>query len=801
MIIQDMKYALRWFRKNPGFAALAIVTLALGIGVNTAMFSVVNAVILQPLPFSEADRIVWMAETGPEIKDRWISYPNFRDWRTRNQSFEAMSTFRGWSMNLTGTGEPENLDARMVGADYFKVMRTTPLLGRDFTEQDDQPGAAAVTILSYPFWQKRFAGDPNIVGKDIVLDDNPYTVIGVMPESFSHQGPPPLWVLIGPQNWNRGGENGRDVRIAGFVVARLKPGVTLQQARADMNRISRELLQAHPIANAGANAVTVVSLQQNITRNVDTALKILFAAVALVLLIACANVANLLLARAAARRKEFAVRAALGASRRRIIRQLLVESLMLSLAGGALGLLFASWAMLLFARVASETVPRLTDLSLNREVFAFNLVASVVTGILFGLAPALKLSKTQLQETLKDNSATTSERHGKRMRGTLVVVEVAFSVTLLVGAGLLVKSMFRLLRSENGFNPNGLLTMDVKISRGRFPNREELSGVLHRLLESAQAVPGVEHAAISTNLPGFKDGWTNDIAVEGYQTLKGELIEVDWAIVSADYFKTMQVPILHGRTFTEDEDRQGKPVVLVDESLARRFWPNESAVGKHIKYDSATPHEIIGVVKQVGFYGLEEKPLIKIYTPMGRFPQRTMTLSIRSATTDAQALTSSVRHALQATEKDVPVTEVATLNEILAREAAPRRFNAALFSVFAALALLLAGTGVYGVIAYSVARRTHEVGIRMALGAQRHDVLGLFISDGMRLVLLGLVLGLGGAFALTRVMSSLLFGVKATDLTTFAVVAISLLGVGLLACYLPARRATKVDPLVALRYE
>jgi putative ABC transport system permease protein len=801
MIIQDMKYALRWFRKNPGFAALAIVTLALGIGVNTAMFSVVNAVILQPLPFSEADRIVWMAETGPEIKDRWISYPNFRDWRTRNQSFEAMSTFRGWSMNLTGTGEPENLDARMVGADYFKVMRTTPLLGRDFTEQDDQPGAAAVTILSYPFWQKRFAGDPNIVGKDIVLDDNPYTVIGVMPESFSHQGPPPLWVLIGPQNWNRGGENGRDVRIAGFVVARLKPGVTIEQARADMNRISRELLQAHPIANAGANAVTVVSLQQNITRNVDTALKILFAAVALVLLIACANVANLLLARAAARRKEFAVRAALGASRRRIIRQLLVESLMLSLAGGALGLLFASWAMLLFARVASETVPRLTDLSLNREVFAFNLVASVVTGILFGLAPALKLSKTQLQETLKDNSATTSERHGKRMRGTLVVVEVAFSVTLLVGAGLLVKSMFRLLRSENGFNPNGLLTMDVKISRGRFPNREELSGVLHRLLESAQAVPGVEHAAISTNLPGFKDGWTNDIAVEGYQTLKGELIEVDWAIVSADYFKTMQVPILHGRTFTEDEDRQGKPVVLVDESLARRFWPNESAVGKHIKYDSATPHEIIGVVKQVGFYGLEEKPLIKIYTPMGRFPQRTMTLSIRSATTDAQALTSSIRHALQATEKDVPVTEVATLNEILAREAAPRRFNAALFSVFAALALLLAGTGVYGVIAYSVARRTHEVGIRMALGAQRHDVLGLFISDGMRLVLLGLVLGLGGAFALTRVMSSLLFGVKATDLTTFAVVAISLLGVGLLACYLPARRATKVDPLVALRYE
>ena len=799
--MQDLKYGLRWFRKNPGFAALAIVTLALGIGVNTAMFSVVNAVLLRPLPFPEADRIVWMAESGPEVRDRWISYPNFRDWRARNQSFEAMSTFRGWSMNLTGTGDPENLNARMVGADYFKVMRATPLLGRDFIQEDDQPGAADVTILSYGFWQQRFAGDPNLIGKQIVLDDKPYTVIGVMPESFSHQGPPPLWVLIGPQNWTRGGENGRDVRIAGFVVARLKPGVTMEQARADMNRLSRELLQAHPIANAGANAVTVVSLQQNMTRNVDTALKILFAAVALVLLIACANVANLLLARAAARRKEFAVRAALGASRRRIIRQLLVESLMLSLAGGAVGLLFASWAMLFFARVAAETVPRLTDLSLSREVFAFNLVASVVTGILFGLAPALKLSKTQVQETLKDNSATTSERHGKRMRGALVVAEVAFSVTLLVGAGLLVKSMIRLLRSENGFNPNGVLTMELKISRGRFPKSEELSGVLHRLLESTQAVPGVERAALSTTLPGFNDDWKNDIAVEGYTAPKNELIEVDWAIVSADYFKTMQVPILYGRTFTEDEDREGKPVVLVDESLARRFWPNQSALGKHIKYDSATPHEIIGVVKQVGFYGLEEKPLIKIYSPLGRFPQRIATLSIRSSTTDPEALTTAVRSALLATDKDVPVTDVATLNEILAREAAPRRFNAALFSAFAVLALVLAATGVYGVIAYSVARRTHEVGIRMALGAQGRDVLGLFVSDGMRLVLLGLALGLAGAFALTRLMASLLFGVKATDLMTFAIVAISLLVVGLLACYLPARRATKVDPLVALRYE
>lgn len=795
-MVTDLKFAIRWLRKNPGFAVLAVLTLGVGIGVNTAMFSVVNAVLLRPLPFPEADRIVWMAESGPEVKDRWVSYPNFVDWRARNQSFEAMSTFRGWSMNLTGAGVPENLTVQMVTADYFKVMRAAPLLGRDFTAQDDQAGATRVTILSYGFWQRTFAGDPNIIGKEIVLDDTAHVVIGVMPETFSHHGPPPLWVLIGPQNWK-----GRDVRIGGFVIARLKPGVTIDQARADMNRLSRELLQEHPIENAGANVVTVVSLQDNITRNVGTALKLLLAAVALVLLIACANVANLLLARAATRRKEFALRAALGASRLRIVRQLLVESLMLSVAGGVLGLLFASWAMLFLRHVADETVPRLSDLSISRTVFAFNLVASFVTAIVFGLAPAIRLSGTQMQDTLKDSGVTTSERQGKRLRGVLVVAEVALSVTLLVGAGLLVRSMFRLLASDNGFNPNGVLTMQLSVSRGRLTAREELSGVLRRMLEHTQAVPGVEQAALSTNLPGLKDGWQNDIAVEGYEPRKGELINVDWSIVSADYFRTMQVPILYGRTFTADEDRQGRPVVLVDESLARRFWPNQNAVGKHIAYDSPTWHEIVGVVKQVGFYGSEATPLIKIYSPIGRFPQRIATLSIRSATTDPQALTNAVRGALLEVDKDVPVTEVATMNEILAREAAPRRFNAALFSIFAVLALVLAATGVYGVISYSVARRTQEVGIRMALGAQRRDVLGLFIADGMRLVLIGLVVGLAAAFALTRLMSSLLFGVSATDLTTFAIVAVVLAAIGLLACYWPARRATRVDPLVALRYE
>jgi len=797
-MITDIKYGVRWLRKNPGFAVLAVLTLAVGIGVNTAMFSIVNAVLLRPLPFPEADRIVWMAESGREVTDRWVSYPNFVDWRARNQSFESMSTFRGFSVNLTGADRAENLNARLVSAGYFKVMRATPQLGRDFTDEDDRPGAASVTILSYGFWQQRFGGDPNIVGKQIGLDDEPVTVIGVMPESFSHQGPPPLWLLSGPRNWTL-----RYDRSAGNVIARLKPGVTIEQARADMSRVVQELFQQYPRANAGANSVVVKSLQDSITGNVRTALQILLVAVGVVLLIACANVANLLLARAAARRKEFALRAALGASRFRIIRQLLIESLLLSVIGGALGLLFASWAMAPLSRVAHETVPRIGNLSLNAKVLVFNLAASLATGILFGIAPALRLSNTQLQETLKDSSPTTGERQGRRLRSMLVVAEVAFSVTLLVGAGLLVKSMWRLLRSDNGFNPNGVLTMELKVSRGRGANKAEISQMLHRVLETAQAQPGVESATLSVSLPGLQDDfWQNDIAPEGHPSLKpGEQINVDWAIVAPDYFRTMQIPLLAGRTFTRDEDEQGKPVLLVDENLARRFWPNQSAIGKHIAYDSATAHEIIGVVRDVSFYGSEAKPLIKIYTPFGRWPQRNATLSIRSTTSDPESLAATIAGAVHDVDKDLAIAEVATLDEILAREAAPRRFNAALFSIFAVLALVLAATGVYGVISYSVARRTQEVGIRMALGAQRRDVLGLFVGDGMRLVLIGSVIGLAAAFALTRLMSSLLFGVSATDLTTFGIVAISLVAVGLLACYLPARRATKVDPLVALRYE
>ena len=804
MLWLDLRYGGRMLVKNPGFTLIAVVTLALGIGANTAIFSVVNAVLLRPLPYPEADRLIWLTERQEQIPTRWVSYPNFLDWRARNQSFEAIATIRSWPITLTGDGEAQSVASRMVTADYFRVMRIRPLLGRDFSSEEDRFGAPSVTLISYAFWQSQFGGDPEIVGRTITLNNQPFKVVGVMPQEFQHQGPSAMWVLteqyaVPDSGWFR-----RADRIVGNVIARLKPGVTIEQARADMKSIEQQLISEYPMQNGG-NTIRLVTLQESIVGDSRAPLLLLFAAVGLVLLIACANVANLLLARAATRQKEFAIRAALGASRWRVLRQLLIESVLLGMAGGGLGLLLASWGVDLLIKFAPQDLPRLAGITIGWRVLGFTLALASLTGIVFGLAPAWQSSRTDLQEALKEGGRSVSDARGGRLRNAFVVTEVALALVLLVGAGLLIKSLARLFSSDSGFNAANVLTMEL-LPREAYPSRPKLMQFHSQLLERISALPGVEAACVGNDdLPGLEPGWQTDINPEingAYQNINpGELINVDWGIITEDYFKAMGIPLKQGRTFSVQEGLQGAAVVLVDEQLARRFWPNGDALGKHIKYDSPTPHEIIGVVGDVRNYGSETPGRIKMYTPFGRWPLPSSTLAVRSTGVDPLNLAAAIKSEVQAINSDVPVSEIATLESLLARRIAPRRFNTWMLGLFAAIALLLAAVGIYGVMSYAVTQRTHEIGIRMALGAETRHVLKLVLGHGMMLVLMGVTIGLAGAFALTRLMSSLLFGVSATDPVTFVAIMTLLAGVALLACYIPARRAAKVDPMVALRYE
>ena len=797
---QDVRYGVRVLWQSPGFAAVAVVTLALGIGANTAIFSVVRAVLLRPLPYSEPEQLVWMQEEGSDVQNRAVSYLNFLDWRARNHTFAAMSTTRGLRMTLTGAGEPEGLDARMVTAAYFDVMRVRPLLGRAFLPEEDKYGAQPVTILSYGFWQRHFGGDQNAIGQTVTLDDRPFTVVGVMPRDFQTQEPEPLWVLMG--QWaGEGVWRQRDVRVAGYVIGRLKPGVTMQQAQADMDAVKAGLVREYAWTNAG-HSIRLTSLYESIVGESRKSLWLLFGAVAFVLLIACANVANLLLARATTRRREFAIRAALGASRWRLMRQLLVESVLLSTLGGALGLLLALWGVGLLRAAEPAAIPRVESIGIDRPVLWFTCALALVTGVVFGLAPAWTSAKTNLSDALKENTTAAVGGAGRRLRAALVVTEIALALVLLAGAGLLTRSLARLLTATPGYNPDNVLTMSLSPPNSRYAGKEQVNRFEQELLARVAQLPGVESAALSNSLPGL-DSWQTDIAVEGHAPIKpGEEINVDWTIASERYFDVMQIPVLRGRTFTPDEVREGRPVVLVDENLARRFWPAGDAIGKHIGYDSPTRHEIVGVVGNVKDFARESLGRIRIYTPLGRSADlRSFTLSVRMRTPDARGLAAAVGREVHALDKDLPLADVETMTQIIGREAAPRTFNAVLLGLFAALALLLAAVGIYGLMSYSVAQRTQEIGVRMALGAQAADVLRLVVRQGMTLALAGIAVGLLSAFVLTRVLASLLYGVSPTDPLTFAAVALLLGGVTLAACYLPAQRATKVDPMVALRYE
>ncbi len=804
-LLPDLRFAARLLFRQPAFTLIAIITLAVGIGANTAIFSVVHAVLIKSLPYPEADRLVFLNERSDEVPSRWISYPNFLEWRSRSRSFEAMSTIRGWQPTLTGEGEAQPLNARMVTGDFFRIMSVEPAIGRDFNPEQDVYGASLVTILSNTFWRTRFGGDTKIVGNTITLGNKPFTVVGILPESFQYQGRPDLWILT-EQYAVPGGPwfVERDSRTAGNVVARLKPNVSIEQARAEMKSIEQQLIEQYPMQNAG-NTIRLVTLQENIVGDTRSSLLLLFGAVGLVLLISCANVANLLLARAATRQREFAIRSALGASRRQVLRQLLVESSLLGLTGGIAGLLLAMWGVDLLVKFAPRNLPRMDTVSISWSVLAFTMILSLMTGIVCGVVPAWQSTKADMQETLKETARSSSDARAGRLRNIYVVAEVALALVLLVSAGLLIKSLVRLLSSDAGFDPRGVLAMNVQ-PRDVYPAVPNRRQFYSELLQRVNGLPGVEASSIlNDDLPGLEPGWQNDInpEVDGrYQKINpGELINVDWGIVTGDYFKTMGIQLKQGRSFTAQESLEGGPVVVIDEQLARRFWPEGRAIGNHIKYDNTGPQEIIGVVGNVHNYGSESLGRIKMYTPFGRFPLQSATLSVRASGIGPLALVEEIKETVRSINPNVPIYGIETLEEELAQHIAPRRFNTWLLGALAGVSTLLAAVGLYGVMSYAVNQRTKEIGIRIALGADASHVMKLVIGRGIVLVMLGVALGLGGSFAATRLLSGLMFSVSVTDPLIFIAVPILLIGVALGACLGPARRATRVDPIEALRNE
>lgn len=799
-LIRDLRQAFRSLLKRPGFTAIALIALALGIGANTAIFSLVNAVLLQPLPFPEPDRLVWAWGNIRNGGNRASVAPlDYLDFRKENTTFEHLAATISVPVpvNLTGTGEPERLTSAAVTGNYFQTLGVTPVLGRTFTLENEDPALNQVAVLSYALWQKRFAGDPGILNKTVTLDGQACEVIGVMARDFNFPQTAELWL---PINFDRSPQMKQ--RRAHFMrpIGRLKPGVTLAQAQADTDIVARRMEQQFPDTNTGWN-LRLVSLREQLVGGTRTTLWILFGAVGFVLLIACANVANLLLVRAASRQKEIALRTALGASRWRIIRQMITESVLLSLIGGVLGTLLAMWGIELLVLMSEGSIPPTAHVRIDLTVLGFTLLVSLLTGVLFGLAPALRTLKLSVSDTLKEGGRSGGEgARRNRTRSLLVVVESAVAVVLLVGAGLLIRSLYQLQNINPGFDARNVLTMRLDLPRKKYDQPAKSANFFQQLQARISALPGVETVGLVTELP--LSGQPNDMpftVVGRPATSSDQSFGADFRRVNVEYFKALRVPLTRGRNFTEQEMMQSAKVLVVSESLVNAVFPNEDPIGKRLQMMMGKePWEIVGVVGDIRHRSLDTPPYSTMYMPSYQTIWTNLVIRTQG---DPSALTAAVRKEVQAIDPDQPIAAVRTMEDWVDRAVAAPRYRTTLLALFAAVALVLASTGIYGVMSYSVAQRTHEIGVRMALGARQRDVLKLVVSHGMLLVLFGVALGLAGAFALTRVMSSLLFGVTAKDPLTFVAVAVVLVLTALLACYIPARRATKVDPLVALRYE